>query len=65
VALSGKILNEGPKARDRYIDFLKSGESDYPIALLKEAGVDMSSQQPVLSALDTFENLINELEKII
>ncbi len=64
-AISGKILNEGEKARDNYIEFLKSGSSDYPVELLKIAGVDMSSPQPIRMAMETFKNLVDELEKIL
>lgn len=64
-ALSDKILNEGAKARDAYVDFLKSGDSNYPIELLKSAGVDMSSPEPIEKAMDTFEKLIEEIEKLV
>ena len=62
-AISSKILEEGPKARDNYIEFLKSGSSDYPVELLKIAGVDMASPQPVKMAMETFKDLVDELEK--
>jgi oligoendopeptidase F len=64
-AISSKILNEGPAARDAYIEFLKTGESDYPIELLKIAGVDMSSRSPIEQAMDAFEKLIVEIEKLV
>lgn len=64
-AISEKILKEGRPAADRYIDFLKTGESDYPIELLKIAGVDMSTPEPVEKAMDTFNSLLNEFEKLI
>ena len=64
-AISSKILEEGPKARDNYIEFLKSGSSDYPVELLKIAGVDMASPQPVKMAMETFKDLVDELEKIL
>lgn len=64
-AISSKILREGTAARDAYIEFLKSGESDYPIELLKIAGVDMGSREPVIKAMDTFEKLIVEIEKLV
>ncbi len=64
-AISSKILSEGKPARDAYIEFLKSGSSDYPVELLKIAGVDMASRQPVKMAMETFKNLVDELGKIL
>ena len=64
-AISAKILKEGDKARDNYIEFLKSGSSNYPVELLKIAGVDMASPEPVRMAMETFKNLVDELEKIL
>lgn len=64
-ALTNQILNEGQAAVDRYIKFLSSGGSDYPINLLKNAGVDMTSTEPINEALKTFSQVVDELEKII
>lgn len=64
-AISAKILSEGKSARDNYIEFLKSGSSDYPVELLKTAGVDMASPEPVKMAMETFKNLVDELEKML
>lgn len=64
-ALSDKILNEGIAAREAYIRFLKSGESDDPIPLLKLAGVDMSKAEPIEKAMETFEALLDELEGML
>ena len=64
-AISQKILTEGKPAAERYIDFLRTGESDYPIELLKIAGVDMSSPEPVKKAMDKFNDLLEELEKLV
>lgn len=64
-AISEKILSEGSKARDNYIEFLKSGSSNYPVELLKIAGVDMASPKPVKMAMETFKSLVDELEKIL
>ncbi|MDR3242989.1 MAG: oligoendopeptidase F [Clostridiales Family XIII bacterium] len=64
VAIADRILNEGESARDAYIDFLKTGESGDPIDLLKIAGVDMSAPEPVERAIDTFEGLVDEMEKL-
>jgi oligoendopeptidase F len=64
-AISSKILTEGPAARDAYISFLKTGESDHPIQLLKLAGVDMSSKKPIEQAMETFKGLVDEFEKLV
>lgn len=64
-AISEKILKEGDGARDSYIEFLKSGSSDYPVELLKIAGVDMTRPEPVKLAMDTFKTLVAQLEKIL
>lgn len=64
-AISGKILKEGASARDAYINFLKTGESDHPIELLKLAGVDMSSPQPIQQAMEVFRGLVEEFEQLI
>ena len=64
-AISDKILIDGEPARKAYIEFLKTGESDYPIQLLKIAGVDMSSPEPVEKAMETFNSLLDEFEKLV
>ncbi|RDU35585.1 oligoendopeptidase F [Neobacillus piezotolerans] len=64
-ALSRQILEEGQPAVSRYIDFLKSGSSDYPIEVLKKAGVDMTSPEPVENACKAFEQALNEIEQIL
>ncbi|HBY20811.1 MAG: oligoendopeptidase F [Clostridiales bacterium GWE2_32_10] len=65
IALAEKISNGDKNALDNYLEFLKSGGSDYPIELLKKAGVDMSTPEPVQKALDFFGELIDEFEKLI
>ena len=64
-ALSDGILKDGEPARDRYLAFLKTGESDDPIELLKIAGVDMGSTEPVESAMEVFKNLVDEFESLV
>jgi oligoendopeptidase F len=64
-ALSKQILEEGQPAVDRYIDFLKAGSSDYPIEVLKKAGVDMTSSKPIEDALKVFEEKLNEMEAML
>lgn len=65
LSLSKQILEEGQSAVDRYIKLLKSGNSDYSINLLKEAGVDMTTPKPLENAIKVFEGLLHELEKEI
>ena len=66
VALSNQILTEGEPAVERYINnFLKAGSSDYPIEVLKKAGVDMTSAAPIEEACRVFEEKLNELESLL
>lgn len=64
-SLANQILTEGEPAVKRYIEFLKAGSSDYPIEVLKKAGVDMTEKQPILDALHVFEEKLNEMEKLL
>lgn len=59
-ALSKQILEEGDAAVERYVGFLKSGSSDYPIEVLKKAGVDMTTSQPIEEALAVFEEKLTK-----
>jgi oligoendopeptidase F len=63
-SISKQILEEGQPAVERYLTFLKSGGSDFPIELLKIAGVDMSSSKPVSDALELFSSLVDELDAL-
>jgi len=62
VALANAILDEGAPARERYLEFLSGGSARYPMDLLKRAGVDMTSPEPVLSALAVFEKTLDDME---
>lgn len=64
-ALSKGILTEGQPAVERYIDFLKAGSSDYPIEVLKKAGVDMTSKKPIEEACKVFAEKLSELEQLL
>jgi oligoendopeptidase F len=59
-----QIMDEGKPAVDRYLGFLRSGGSDYSINILKKAGVDMSSPEPIRQAMSVFEGLIDDMEKL-
>lgn len=66
IALSKRILEKGESAVEEYIhNFLCGGSSKDPIDLLKGAGVDMSSKEPVEQALKVFADLVDQLEELI
>ena len=64
-ALSRQILDEGEPARQRYRQFLSGGSSKYSLDLLKDAGVDMATPEPVEQALQVFEAWLTELEELM
>lgn len=64
-AIAQKIISGDMEARDAYLNFLKSGNSDYSINLLKDAGVDMTSPQPIEATAILFSDLIDEMEKLL
>ena len=63
IALSQRILKENGK--DDYINFLKGGSSKYSIDLLKGAGVDMTTAEPVEKAMEVFSSLLDEMENLL
>ncbi len=65
IALSQRILTGGEEAVNDYISFLKGGCSKTPIELLKTAGVDMTTAEPINDALKLFNSLIDELEELL
>ena len=64
-AIASRILKEGAPAVADYKKFLSSGGSDDPISLLRIAGVDMSTPEPVDTALELFGQLVDEFEEIM
>lgn len=64
-AIAHAILTEGEPAIARYKEFLSSGGSDYPIELLKKAGVDLSTPKPVSDAMKEFKAALDELKDIL
>jgi oligoendopeptidase F len=64
MALSQRILTLGEPAVKDYIGFLSGGSSKTPIELLRGAGVDMASPEPVLSAIKVFDGLIDEMNEL-
>ncbi len=65
VAFADKIVNEGQDAVNAYLEFLSSGSSDYPIHILRKAGVDMEKAQTVEHALNVFEASVKAFEKLL
>lgn len=65
IALSRRILKEGEPAVKDYLGFLSGGCSKSPIDLLKGAGVDMTSPEPVNQALQLFGTLLDEMEQLM
>jgi oligoendopeptidase F len=63
VALATQVLETGDATR--YLGFLKSGGSRFPVETLREAGVDMSTPAPVQATLDLFSRRVGELEALI
>jgi len=64
-ALVQQILHEGQPAVDRYLKFLSSGSSDYSIELLKKAGVDMTTPEPVRQAFQLFASHLSQMEELL
>ncbi len=64
-ALVQQILHEGQPAVERYLKFLRSGSSDYSIELLKKAGVDMTTPEPVRQAFQLFETHLTQMEQLL
>ena len=64
-AFSKSILNKEENAVEKYMGFLKSGGSNYPIEILKKAGVDMTTPKPLEATIERFNELLDMLEKEI
>jgi len=65
IALSRRVLGGGGKELNDYLGFLKSGCSKDPLDLLRDAGVDMSTPQPVNTALAHFQQLVEQLDELL
>jgi oligoendopeptidase F len=64
-ALSEKVLEGDKAATKRYLDFLSAGGSKYPIDLLKDAGVDMTTGEPLRLTLQKINRVMDEMERIL
>jgi len=65
IALSRRVLNGGEQELQDYLSFLKGGCSQDPLDLLRDAGVDMSTPEPVETTLKRFQSLTDELDALI
>ncbi|HQD19384.1 MAG TPA: M3 family oligoendopeptidase, partial [Bacillota bacterium] len=63
--LAQNVLAGDEEATKRYLQFLKSGGSDYPLNILKTAGVDMTEPKPLVTTLEVFSKLLAELEELL
>jgi oligoendopeptidase F len=64
-ALSEKVLAGDAAATKKYLTFLSAGGSKYPIDLLKEAGVDMTSDEPLELTMKKMSRVMDEIEKLL
>jgi len=64
-ALSAKVLTGDKAATDRYLHFISSGGSKYPIDLLKDAGVDMTTDEPLNLTIKKMNAVMDEMEKLL
>jgi oligoendopeptidase F len=64
-ALAGKILRGEPNAVENYLGFLKSGNSDYSLNVLKNAGADLTTPQAVEETFSVMESYVDRLEKLL
>ena len=65
IALSQRVLKGGARELKDYMGFLQGGCSKYPLDLLRGAGVDMETPQPVNAAMRRLGELVNELEELV
>ena len=64
-ALVDKVIAGGKSAAESYLDFLKLGGYEYPIDALKQAGVDLTSPEPIEAAFSVMEQAIDRLEALM
>jgi len=64
-ALAEKIVHGSQDDRNRYIDYLKAGKSDYPLNIMRKAGVDMEKEDYLNDAFAVFERRLDEFEALV
>ena len=65
ISLAEKVLSGDQNALAKYIEFLSAGGSDYPIELLKKAGVDMTTSEPFEKTIESMNKVMDEIEEIL
>lgn len=65
ISLAEKVMSGDKEALERYLKFISSGGSDYPIELLKKAGVDITNSEPFDKAIASMNKVMDEIEKIL
>lgn len=60
-----RVINQEDGALEKYKGFLKAGRSQYPMDVLKQAGLDMTDPAPIIEALETFSKLVDEFDELI
>jgi oligoendopeptidase F len=64
INLATAVRDEGEAARERYLEMLAAGGSDYPLAVLKRAGVDLETPAPIKAGVEEFDRVISEMEQL-
>ena len=64
LAIASEILKGNTEVRDKYLEFLHSGGSDYPLNILKNTGVDIEKKETLQKAFDFFDKKLNDLEEL-
>jgi len=65
ISLAEKVMSGDPKALKSYMEFLSDGGSDYPVELLKKAGIDMNTTEPFEKTAASMNKVMDEIEKIL
>jgi oligoendopeptidase F len=63
--LSEKVLAGEPGATERYLKFISAGKSKYPVELLKDAGVDMTTDEPLELTVKKMNRVMDEMDKLL
>lgn len=64
VNIATAVREEGDPARERYLDMLAAGGSDYPMEVLKRAGVDLETPAPIEAGIEEFDRVVSEMERL-